>query len=140
MTQTYLDELVRAFPSIREVWLFGSRANGVARADSDWDYLIFSDDPGLMNCIYQQRHFDRPEVDALVVSGQFAVRPWPMPDGTWKKLRMVEDIQWTPVSEALATYQSAKERSPGSFAVDLHEMKAHRVYRAGVPGSGRLYG
>ncbi|GAB2523738.1 nucleotidyltransferase domain-containing protein [Spirosoma aerophilum] len=25
-----------------EVWLFGSRARGDARADSDWDFLVFT--------------------------------------------------------------------------------------------------
>jgi uncharacterized protein len=28
-----------------EVWLFGSRARGDARPDSDWDFLILTDKP-----------------------------------------------------------------------------------------------
>lgn len=27
---------------LAEVWLFGSRARGDARADSDWDFLVFT--------------------------------------------------------------------------------------------------
>ncbi|MBC8154324.1 MAG: nucleotidyltransferase domain-containing protein, partial [Bacteroidetes bacterium] len=28
-----------------EVWLFGSRARGDARPDSDWDFLVLTDKP-----------------------------------------------------------------------------------------------
>jgi len=30
---------------LAEVWLFGSRARGDARADSDWDFLVLTDEP-----------------------------------------------------------------------------------------------
>lgn len=32
--------LLRAFPEIEKVLLFGSRARGDARPDSDWDFLV----------------------------------------------------------------------------------------------------
>jgi predicted nucleotidyltransferase len=35
---------IRFFYDPQEVWLFGSRARGVARAGSDWDILVVVDD------------------------------------------------------------------------------------------------
>ena len=40
----YILELVASSPSIREAWLFGSRAAGSARPESDWDFLAFTDE------------------------------------------------------------------------------------------------
>lgn len=38
--EPYLKLLLEVVPDAREVWLFGSRANGRERADSDWDLLL----------------------------------------------------------------------------------------------------
>jgi predicted nucleotidyltransferase len=37
----FLRDLTHRFPSIRQVYLFGSRIKGEARADSDWDILVY---------------------------------------------------------------------------------------------------
>jgi predicted nucleotidyltransferase len=47
MTGRYIRDLVAAYPAVKEVWLYGSRANGYADPDSDWDYLAFADDDTL---------------------------------------------------------------------------------------------
>ncbi|MBN9602031.1 MAG: nucleotidyltransferase domain-containing protein [Afipia felis] len=39
-----LVSLVRDTFHSSEIWLFGSRANGTARPDSDWDLLVVLDD------------------------------------------------------------------------------------------------
>ena len=36
---------VQAIDPTAEVWLFGSRARGDAREDSDWDFLVLTDQP-----------------------------------------------------------------------------------------------
>lgn len=36
-----------------EVWLFGSRARGDARPDSDWDFLVLTNQP--VNWTFKQR-------------------------------------------------------------------------------------
>jgi uncharacterized protein len=36
---------VQAIDPTAEVWLFGSRARGDARDDSDWDFLVLTDGP-----------------------------------------------------------------------------------------------
>ena len=44
----FLQEVKRSIHEIdpqAEVWLFGSRARGDAREDSDWDFLVLTDEP-----------------------------------------------------------------------------------------------
>jgi predicted nucleotidyltransferase len=44
--EQFLQEVKRNIHEIdpqAEVWLFGSRARGDAREDSDWDFLVFTD-------------------------------------------------------------------------------------------------
>ena len=36
---------VQEIDPLAEVWLFGSRARGDAREDSDWDFLVLTDKP-----------------------------------------------------------------------------------------------
>ncbi len=36
---------VQAIDPTAEVWLFGSRARGDARDDSDWDFLVLTEQP-----------------------------------------------------------------------------------------------
>jgi len=133
MTAVYVEQLVSAYPGITDVWLFGSHANGTANADSDWDYLIWTDDAGLLNKLHQDRRFDLTTVDPLVVvDGGTAIRPWPDLDGSWKKLRLHEDLEWDEVSPTQATYLAAKKRNPDNprdIAVDLKRAKAQLVYR-----------
>jgi hypothetical protein len=77
MTTQYIDELVAKYPSIREVWLFGSRANGTAHAGSDWDYLVFGGDDGLLNALCQDVCFKRPKIDLFIVATPTkAMKPW----------------------------------------------------------------
>jgi hypothetical protein len=58
--------------------------------------------------MHQDEQFDRVGIDAFMVSGDVAVRPWPMEDGTRKELRMIEDLEWTPVSTTVARLDVAK--------------------------------
>jgi predicted nucleotidyltransferase len=133
MTTEYITELTTAYSSIREVWLFGSRANGTERADSDWDYLVFDDDIGDMNHLCQTQH-KRSDIDLLFVcaDGDTVLSPWPEPDGSWKKLGLGDasgGLNWRIVSENEANYIQTKQRNPPEFAVDIGVMKAVRVYR-----------
>jgi predicted nucleotidyltransferase len=133
MTTQYIAELTTAYPSIREVWLFGSRANGTQRPDSDWDYLVFDDDIRDMNhlCQTQQK---RAGIDLLFVcaDGDTILSPWPEPDGYQKKLGLGDaagGLNWRVVSHTEAIYRQSKQRDPPTFAVDLSDKKAVRVYR-----------
>jgi len=39
----YVNKLTKRFPTIKSVWLIGSRANDTANECSDWDFIVFAD-------------------------------------------------------------------------------------------------
>lgn len=62
----HLEELLIASPGIREIWLLGSRINGDARVDSDWDLLFFADS-ALANHLNSDSSLLRGDIDYLVL-------------------------------------------------------------------------
>jgi predicted nucleotidyltransferase len=44
----FMRDLIHQFPEIKQVYLFGSRARGEARVDSDWDLLVYGGYDGAM--------------------------------------------------------------------------------------------
>jgi predicted nucleotidyltransferase len=40
---SYIQRLINSYPSLSEIWLFGSRADATYKPDSDWDLLVFAD-------------------------------------------------------------------------------------------------
>ncbi len=98
-----LDALVQDVQGIASIWLIGSRANGTAKLESDWDFLIFGD------CLVFEQIKSNPEfhldnIDLLVVAK----------DGTFEKPYGSEksgnlsDWNWQLKSPETATYQSSK--------------------------------
>jgi predicted nucleotidyltransferase len=63
----FLRELLHSFPQIRQVYLFGSRVRGVARADSDWDILVYGGYDDAMNLM---RGLARAQGDEDLKSGE----------------------------------------------------------------------
>jgi hypothetical protein len=134
MTQEYVQRLVRAYPSIAEIWLLGSRANGMERPDSDWDYVAFGDDASALNQLHNDPQFNDPNVDLLFLGPGVdeAIKPWPSADNSWKKLGLGNapgGIKWKVISATEASYTETKDRRPGSFEVDQRIAKAKLIYR-----------
>lgn len=103
-TTHWTQQLVRTCPGVREVWLLGSRANGTARSDSDWDFLAFAA-PTVDPCIRSRTDLHLPNIDLLLVddpSGEFA-RAWGSP-----KTGSLTRWEWTRLSEAVAAYKSVR--------------------------------
>ncbi len=106
----YILELVTAYPSIREVWLFGSRANGLATPESDWDYMAFADDPTL-RALSGDSRLHRAGIDLMIVtdSDNFAA-PWK--EGSRSKRGRLAKVDggwhWTKRTATRATYQASK--------------------------------
>jgi len=127
----YVAELVAAYPAIREVWLFGSRANGTAREDSDWDYLAFGDWI-VLDALRSDARFRRAGVDLLVVTnGARFETPWLNPTGiNWGSLGDdMEGLRWKQLSATTATYTATKSVGARSWEVEvLPSQKARRVY------------
>ena len=83
MTQEYIDRLVLSYPSITKIWLFGSRANGLAKPESDWDYLAFGDDASVLHALHNDPQFNATGIDLMFVGPGVdeAIKPWQEADG-----------------------------------------------------------
>jgi hypothetical protein len=99
----YIEGLKTAYPSITEIWIIGSRANGNANNDSDWDFLVFSSEL-IEQKIRQNTKSHREDVDLLLVNkeGSFS-KPFGKPKGG-----SLSKLKWRQVSEKLAHYEGCK--------------------------------
>ena len=125
MTDEFINQIVSAYPKIREIWLIGSQANSRARTNSDWDYLVFSDDGPLLDSLYRDKRFSRSDIDLLVVVDTLrALNPWSV--DSHSKMLCLDDLpgnlNWQRLSDTEAQYR------PRDFAVDGQLAKAKRVY------------
>lgn len=127
----YVAELVAAYPSIREVWLYGSRANGTAREKSDWDYLAFAD-AATLAALRRETRFDREGIDLMVVTdGVRFEQPWIDPGGKKEGTLAPEfgGMHWRKMSATEARYQATKPPAPGSsYGTRVFAQRAARVH------------
>ena len=136
MTGNYVLKLVGAYPEISEVWLLGSRAQGTARSDSDWDYLVFGSHR-VLRSLRQRNGFNVPEVDLLVVyDGNNFSKPWR--DGNRVKGGSLKDWDWRRISDERATYRAAKFREGSDFYMDISTAQAYRVW-PGLAGKSSIF-
>lgn len=110
--QAHIFKLAQVYPGITEIWLIGSRANGNARIDSDWDLLMFADSETFLE-ITKRPEFKQPGVDLLVVYDNLHFQePWPeSADGYEPKtgaLRGLGEWDWERISDVDATYTGTK--------------------------------
>jgi Polymerase beta, Nucleotidyltransferase len=134
MTQEYIDRLVLAYPSITKIWLFGSRANGLAKPESDWDYLAFGDDASVLHALHNDPQFNATGIDLMFVGPGVdeAIKPWQEADRYWKKLGLGAapgGIDWQVISDTEARYIVHRDRSPGSFETAPQILQAELIYR-----------
>ena len=140
----YLRGLTAAYPEIVSIWLFGSRANGREKQDSDWDLLDFGN-RSVLDALRQSRTFVHPEIDLFIVhDGNRFENPWP-DNGEIKSGRLWSSLDpnggpwvcgynWHEVSARLATYFSTRniDGSDGELQEDDGdsdgELQAHRVF------------
>ena len=101
----FVAQLVSRFPNIYEVWLIGSRANGTARPDSDWDLLVFGDSP-VRAQISTADDLHRADVDCLVlIDDDRFISAWPpLHSGS------LSAWDWHRCTEDSATYTETKWR------------------------------
>ncbi len=101
----YIHDLKCEFPRITSIWLIGSRANGTAVYDSDWDFLVFSSSP-IYEDIRNKSIFHREDVDLLLVGededGSFS-KPFGEPKRGSLKL-----WKWKRISYDLSQYEGCK--------------------------------
>jgi hypothetical protein len=131
MTTEYVAKLAAAYPRIREVWLYGSRANGTETVNSDWDYLAFADDATL-GALRSDTRFQREGIDLMMVTdGVRFEQPWGDPGGKKESTLAAEfgGMYWRKVSATEALYQATKPPPPGStYGTRVFTQRALRVY------------
>jgi len=125
--KNYLAELKALYPEISSIWLIGSRANGTARQDSDWDFLLFGNEQ-IFKDLTNDDYFHRNDVDLLVIvdsEGHFK-----KPRGQYKQGTLAS-WQWKQLTDDAASYRSVKfiPDSPGSAHGNIKEeiLKAKRI-------------
>jgi hypothetical protein len=121
----YAQQLADTCADVSAVWLFGSRANGTARAGSDWDLLVFGG-VGAYDCLAAASHLHREDVDCLVMRGtdDFS-NAW----GKKPKSGSLSGWEWKQASGTTAQYTEVKPRGRGdSFNMVLTQRVAKLVW------------
>ena len=124
----YIAELTAAYPGISSVWLFGSRANGTDRANSDWDLLVFANQ-SVLSQLRADTKFHKESVDLLVVyDGNNFENAW----GSRKKTGDLKAWLWHSINETHATYDGTKgqvnEAGEEEFNVIVRTERAIRIF------------
>src|SRR6266404_6086943 len=87
--QQFLSSFVEAFAQATEIWLFGSRVDGTARPDSDWDLIVLGE--GLTPEAVKPFETFRSDVYPLFIGNireDEAWRPWPrQKDGLLERIQ-----------------------------------------------------
>ncbi len=99
----WIDEVTETTPKVQSIWLFGSRANGLERSNSDWDLLAFGAS-GVLSYLPALRTIQRDDVDLFVREGEAmdAVNP----SGT--KSIPFSAFHWHKLSDDCAEYTGTK--------------------------------
>lgn len=129
--QTYINRLTEKSPEITAIWLIGSRANGNAKHDSDWDLLVFGNADTYKNVENDDSlHLD--EVDLLIFIDDEFSKPYGNP-----KTGSLKKWEWNVNSESEATYKGVKwipdleaemDSMPNMGQFFEQKIKAVRVY------------
>lgn len=123
MSSDYVRRLVTTCPEIREIWLIGSRANGTAKEDSDWDYIVFGNKSVLAE-LQSDHSLNEPEIDLMIVYNDDDFRePW----GDQPKHGSLSKWEWQQVSSICARYRAAKWKDD-KIGVEVTRQKAIRIW------------
>ena len=99
----WLDKVSATAPMVQSIWLFGSRANDLERANSDWDLLAFGAS-GVLRYLPALRTILRDDVDLFVREGEEmdAVNPCGI------KSIPFSAFEWHKLSDDCAEYTGTK--------------------------------
>ena len=105
--QNYVYQLISAYPRIKEIWLFGARANNWVHENSDWDFIVKSD----------KKTFDslKKDLDLQSNAAHLAIDLFVGPDendyfqNPWRKARLSfkkDSLNWREISPEVALYEA----------------------------------
>jgi predicted nucleotidyltransferase len=121
----YISKLTHDHPGITELWLIGSRSNGTARPDSDWDLFAFAD-PKTLRALQIASDHRRLDIDLLVIiDGNEFREPW----GENPKKGWLTEWEWEKHSTTEASYTSpSHEKADDEWNRPLQTFKAIRIW------------
>ena len=124
---SYVRELASRHKGIREIWLFGSRANNTATETSDWDLLVIADREVLESLVNDYKEPDF--VDLLVVydRNNFEGPQKRESDGAVKRGSLIS-WEWHQVGPEEAEYKATKPVPGSSIHIDVKTLRAIRLY------------
>lgn len=99
----YANALAAASPGVREIYMLGSRANGTAREDSDWDLLIIGNEQTL-RFLRTATHLHRADIDCLVATNEEFENAW----GEKLKTGSLPGWKWERLNDFFAEYTENK--------------------------------
>jgi len=122
----FIRNITSSCPGLKSIWLIGSRANGTARENSDWDYIAFGDND-VLRCIENNENLHRSNTDFLVVTNDEDFRSaW----GEKDKSGSLSEWEWHQLSPTEAQYQEAKwVENEEQAKIVVTTKKAVRVWR-----------
>ena len=138
--RNYLNRLISRYFGIKEIWLFGSRANNWIHEKSDWDFIVKSDKKTFESLKIDtelKNHANRLMIKFLVgpdKNGDFQ-NPWEK-----AKLNFGKDsLNWREIGSGLAEYEAcdldlseeeakAKGLAEGISSFRAPYAKAYRVW------------
>ena len=108
--RAFILAVVDEFREVEEIWLFGSRAEGVASISSDWDLVAFSNDRLTPTKVARATHLRDDRFELFVAHGDAFIRPWRR-----KKDRAILEgsfarWQWRVTGDGKATYDASAEK------------------------------
>lgn len=99
----WIQQILQRVKVIEEIWLIGSRANGMSKPDSDWDFFVFGK-PGALELLSVESDLWRSDVDLLVIEdGDNFKSAW-----TENKTGSLSDWQWVITDPGIAEYMGTK--------------------------------
>ncbi len=127
----HLEELLKASPGIREIWLLGSRINGGARVDSDWDLLFFAD-AALANYLNSDSRLLHPDIDYLILVDDENIQRISASGSGELALKDFTGLDWKLDGDSDATYiaRGKRELAENSVTRAKTRKRAVRIFPA----------
>lgn len=124
----YLLDTLRRDRDCAEVWLIGSRANGTAGTDSDWDFLVFGR-RRLLTKLATRFPSSPIRVDLLIVwDGNHFRSPWTEPGRRYPKKGSLASWRWRVLTATRACYMGSQPIGDDNHAIAWSQ-KAHRLFK-----------
>ena len=107
--EAYVQIVIDQLPEVDEIWLFGSRAEGLPDC-RDWDLIAFSRDRLTAERAAAQTDLRNDEYCLFIANGAEFRRPWPRRKDNLYEGGRFSTWKWTPVGDGRAEYLASADK------------------------------